>query len=246
MSSETTGRSAEAAARRPHYVPAGDTLIWRYMKMNSFLELLSGHLVQTRIDVLNDAAEGSYGYRDIRFSPEIRRSEGDNAAVIRAARKRVAATYWFEFEERESYGMWSVYGRTGESVAIETTVGDLRAVLERQGKVRIERMRYEPMRGEIDDLATLFFHKRREYKEEREIRSVQLFDRPIAETIVDQRLSLDDLNRLVKRIILAPDSRRTFVDAVEHVVESVFAFEGSRFAGEIAGSALDEDLIPQT
>lgn len=87
------------------YIPADRTPLWRYMKLNSFLELLSGHLVQTRIDVLNDAAEGAYGYRDIRFSAEIRGERADNAAVIRKARKRVAATYWFEFEERESYGM---------------------------------------------------------------------------------------------------------------------------------------------
>jgi hypothetical protein len=141
--------------------------------------------------------------------------------------------------------MWSVYGRSGESVAIETNVGALHEVLGREGKVRIERMRYEPMQGPIDDIATLFFHKRREYKEEREIRSVQVFDKPLADPIVDQRLSLDDLNTLIRRIILAPDSRQTFIDAVKHTVESIFAFEGKHFTGEIAGSALDQDLVPQ-
>lgn len=181
------------------YIPAGETLLWRYMKLNSFLELLSGHLIQTRIDVLNDAAEGAYGYKHIRLS-----GASDVPQAIREARQRVVATYWFEFEERESSGMWSVYGRTGESVAI-------------------------------------FFHKRREYKEEREIRSVQVFPARLKESIVDQRLSLDDLNRLVKRIILAPDSRQTFIEAVKHVVESVFAFEHRRFAGEICGSALDQE-----
>lgn len=227
------------------YVPPDDTLLWRYMKLNSFLELLSGHLVQTRIDTLNDAAEGAYGYRHIRFSRELAEGERDTAALIRRARTRVAATYWYEFEERESYGMWSVYGRTGESVAIETTVGRLRRVLGRAGEVRVERMRYEPMRGEIDDIASLFFHKRREYKEEREIRSVQVFQEPLEEPIVDQRLSLDDLNAFITRIILAPDSRETFISAVRHVVESVFAFDGKRFAGKISGSSLDEDLVPQ-
>ncbi len=233
------------------YIPTDDTLLWRYMKLNSFLELLTGHLIQTRIDVLSDAAEGAYGYKHISFTPKLRRAHlgagaaHDNAEVIRRARMRVAATYWFEFEERESYGMWNVYGRTGESVAIETSVGVLRELLSRKGEVRIERMRYEPMKGEIDDIATLFFHKRREYKEEREIRSVQVFKEPLEGTIVDQRLSLDDLNALIRRIILAPDSRQTFINAVKHTVESIFAFEGKRFKGEICGSSLDEDLIPQ-
>jgi hypothetical protein len=227
------------------FIPSDDTRLWRYMKLNSFLELLSGHLIQTRIDVLNDAAEGAYGYQQISFAPPLRDGERNNEDVIRAARTRVAATYWFEFEERESHGMWNVYGRTGESVAIETTVGALRGLLGREGQVRIERMRYEPMKGEIDDIATLFFHKRREYKEEREIRSVQVFKEPLKDTIVDQRLSLDDLNTLVKRIILAPDSRQTFIDAVKHIVESVFAFDRKTFSGEICGSALDEDLVPQ-
>jgi hypothetical protein len=222
------------------YIPSDDTRLWRYMKMNSFLELLSGHLIQTRIDVLNDAAEGAYGYKHIRF-----RNGTDTVEAIRKARRQVVATYWFEFEERESYGMWNVYGRTGESVAIETSVGALRELLRGEGQARIERMRYEPMRGKIDDIATLFFHKRREYKEEREIRSVQVFKEPLTDTIVDQRLSLDDLNALIRRIILAPDSRQTFIEAVKHIVESVFAFEGKRFNGEICGSSLDEDLIPQ-
>lgn len=222
------------------YIPDDDTLLWRHMKLNSFLELLSGHLIQTRIDVLNDAAEGAFGYKHIRFP------DGTGAIeAIRRARTQVAATYWFEFEERESYGMWSVYGRSGESVAIETSVGALRELLGREGQVRIERMRYEPMRGEIDDVATLFFHKRREYKEEREIRSVQVFKEPLKDTIVDQRLSLHDLNTLIRRIILAPDSRQTFIEAVKHIVESVFSFDGKRFTGEICGSSLDDDLIPQ-
>ena len=222
------------------YIPAGQTRLWRYMKLNSFLELISGHLVQTRIDVLNDAAEGAYGYKQIRLN-----GAQDKIEAIRKARTQVAATYGFEFEERESYGMWNVYGRTGESVAIETTVGALRELLGREGQVRIERMRYEPMRGAVDDIAELFFHKRREYKEEREIRSVQVFPEPLEDTIVDQRLSLDDLNMLIGRIVLAPDSRQTFIDAVKHIVESVFAFEGKKFSGEICGSSLDEDLVPQ-
>jgi hypothetical protein len=216
------------------------------MKMNSFLELLTGHLVQSRIDVLGDAAEGAYGWKNIRLSPELLQRLGmdDAAGAIRKARTYAAATYWIEFE-RESHGMWKIYGRTGESVAVETTVGELREVLRRAGDTRIERMRYEPMRGEVADLHTLFFHKRREYKDEREIRSVQIFDRPLSEPIFDQPLSLDDRNALMRRIILAPDSRQTFVHAVKQIVASVFAYEGGSYTGEICGSSLDEDLIPQ-
>lgn len=233
------------------FVPADDTVIWRYMKMNSFLELLSGHLVQTRIDMLHDAAEGAYGWKHVRFAPHVLErlqmpggESKDAAAIIRRARTHAAATYWFEFD-RESYGMWNVYGRSGESVAIETTVGALRAVLARAGEARVERMRYDPLQGEIADVHTLFFHKRREYKEEREIRSVQIFPEPLEEPIVDQRLSPGDLNVLMKRIILAPDSRDTFVDAINQIVEAVFAYNGKRYEGEICGSSLDEDLIPQ-
>jgi hypothetical protein len=220
------------------------------MKLNSFLELLSGHLVQSRIDMLHDAAEGAYGFKKIRFAPSLLQrlnvngASPDPADVIRRARTHVSATYWYEFEQRESFGMWNVYGRTGESVAVETTVGALRKVLSRKGEPRIERMRYEPMQGEIDNIHTLFFHKRREYKEEREIRSVQVFSKPLEDPIFDQHVSLDDLNTLMKRIILAPDSRDTFIDAVTRIVNSVFAYEDKRFTGEICSSALDEDLVP--
>jgi hypothetical protein len=235
-------------------IPADDTVIWRYMKLNSFLELLSGHFVQTRIDMLHDPREGAYGWKDIRFAPVVleklhvngaSRSAGDHAAaeIIRQARKHAAATYWFEFDA-ESYGMWNVYGRAGESVAVETTVAALRSVLARQGEVHIERMRYEPMKGDIADVHTLFFHKQREYKDEREIRSVQIFSEPLEEPVLDQQLSIDDLNGLMRRIILAPDSRGTFTDAVKRIVESVFARERAEYTGEICASALDEDLVP--
>ncbi|HEV3154456.1 MAG TPA: hypothetical protein VGZ02_11680 [Candidatus Baltobacteraceae bacterium] len=227
-----------------------DTVIWRYMKLNSFLELLSGHLIQTRIDTLYDASEGAYGWRNMHFSPELLRRLGQSGEpddiqdAIRKARMHAVATYWFEFD-RESYGMWRVYGRSGESVAVETTVGALRKVLSRSGEAWIDRMQYTPMEGEIDRIHTLFFHKRREYKEEQEIRSVQVFDKPLDGPIVDQQLSLDDLNALVKRIILAPYSRKTFIEAVNKIVRAVFAQERKRFAGEICSSALDEDLVPQ-
>jgi hypothetical protein len=235
-------------------IPADDTVIWRYMKLNSFLELLSGHFVQTRIDMLHDPREGAYGWKDIRFARVVLEklhvngasgSAHDHAAaeIIRQARKHAAATYWFEFDA-ESYGMWNVYGRAGESVAVETTVAALRSVLARQGEVHIERMRYEPMKGDIADVHTLFFHKQREYKDEREIRSVQIFSEPLEEPVLDQQLSIDDLNGLMRRIILAPDSRRTFTDAVKRIVESVFARERAEYTGEICASSLDEDLVP--
>jgi len=106
-------------------------------------------------------------------------------------------------------------------------------------------MQYTPMEGEINDVKTLFFHKRREYKEEQEIRSVQVFDHPREEPIVDQRVSSDDLNALVKRIILAPDSRETFVEAVNRIVKATFALDNKTFAGEICRSVLDDDLVRQ-
>jgi hypothetical protein len=94
-------------------------------------------------------------------------------------------------------------------------------------------------------LHTLFFHKRGEFRDEREIRSVQIFDQPLNEPVFDQKLSLDDRNALMRRIILAPDSRQTFVNAVKQLVHSVFAYGNGRYTGQICGSSLDEDLIPQ-
>ncbi len=243
-------RPERGRAVKPEGEAREATVIWRYMKLNSFLELLSGHLIQTRIDTLYDASEGAYGWKSVRFArPLLRRLGFDGKTpstedVIRAARTHAVATYWFEFD-RESYGMWNIYGRSGESVAIETTVGALREMLARNGEVRIERMRYEPMEGEISDIHKIFFHKRREYKEEQEIRSVQIFRQPIDGPIVDQQLSLDDLNALVRRIILAPDSRPTFIDAVKKLVTAVFALERKRFGGQIDRSVLDEELVPQ-
>jgi len=243
-----------------YYVPDDDTRIWRYIRLNSFLELMTGNLVQVRIDAFNDPTEGSYGLREVTIEPTALQAAGikvESTAtwredVLREARLHALATCWFEYRT-ESFAMWNVYGRLGESVAIESTVGalrdalgqggELRTTFEQGGAIRIERMRYTPATGAISDLRELFFHKRPEFEYEQEIRSLWMLPHRVGGRVHNTGLLLQDLNKFIRKIIVAPGNRAIFPGAICSIVNAMFNVGSLRFEGEIVPSALDEYIV---
>lgn len=232
------------------HVPTDDIKIWRYMRLNSFLELLTTNLVQVRIDAFNDPTEGTYGYKDAVLDQDALRlakipitaEPSWKEDVLREARLHAIATCWFEHRV-ESFAMWNIYGRLSESVAIETTVGDLRAALSGEPEVRVERMRYTPLTGTVTDLRDLFFHKRPEFAYEQEIRSLRLFPHRVGSRVYNSVLGLDHLNRFIHRIIVAPGNRALFPTAIQTIVTAMFNIAGLKFHGDIVASTLDEYIV---
>jgi hypothetical protein len=232
-------------------VPTDDVIIRRYIKMHRFVELLYGLFVQVRADAFDDAAEGAYFTATTRFAESVFQNlaiqEGAAPAqIVRQARLRTMTTCWYE-GERESFGMWNVYSRLRESVAIESTVGQLRAVLRlSNSESRIERVRYSQLDGLVDDFASLFLHKREEYNYEGEIRSVWTRSpSQFGGQFHNTRLDLNQLGTFLNRIILAPGSGQTFLEAVRFIVEAAFHIGNRRFNGRIDRSNLDTLLVPQ-
>ena len=230
-------------------VPHDGIVIRRYMRLSSFLVLLSGNLVQVRADAYQDAAEGAYGLHNVRFSLGVRRflklpPEASNETVVRNAREHTLCTCWYE-GEYESFAMWNVFGLVGEAVAIETTVGALRAVLRDLGGLRVERVRYEPMEGLIEDVPSIFFRKRWEYEYEHEVRTVQVLPERVGSRIYNQAIDLNDKNQLIKKIIIGPQSNPMLRNSIETAVSAIFSAAKMTFDGDIVPSALDADIVPQ-
>jgi hypothetical protein len=232
-------------------VPDDDVLIRRYIKLNSFLELLCGQLVQVRTDAFDDPAEGAYFSPATTFTTGLchRLGLGSGAhphEVIREARLHALATCWYE-GARESFAMWNVYGRMRESVAIESTVGNLKAALGKlTPNVRVERVRYSKINWEIDDYGDLFFHKQPEYAYEQEVRSIWTLDSDrVGSRVHNTHLSARELGTFIQRIIVAPGSRRMFYDAIVYIVQATFHMAGVPFARPIEHSSLDSLVVYQ-
>ena len=223
--------------------------IWRFLRLNAFIELIAGNFVQVRADAFDDPMEGAFGFKDTQISRfllseihlDLPASTTWKNEILSGLKSRALITSWFEFD-RESYAMWRVYGRIGESVAIVTTVGQLRRVLADQ-PVRIERIRYNPLCGEITDLREPFFHKTPEYAYEREIRSVQIQKRPVGSKIYNKGLTLSELDEFINKVVVAPGNRAILPQAVQTIVTGVFNIAGMRFSGSIEPSQLDQYLI---
>jgi len=234
----------------PNPIPPGETIIRRYMKFPQFLLLLTGNLVQTRIDAYQDSSEGAFGLRDVTFAPTVYESLGlqhalDPENIVREARLRAVATCWYE-GEYESFAMWSIFGHLGGAIAIETTVDKLRATLLAPAEnFRIERVRYRPMTGMISDFGDLFFHKRHEYAYESEIRTLQTFPNRVGSKIHNQALMLTDLNNFINKIITAPNSNPMLLTSLKTVVAAIFNIDRRTFEGKILPSDLDQGLVRQ-
>lgn len=224
--------------------------------MDSFVELVTSlSLAQLRIDLFEDAAEGAYRVRDDLQIPEgvyeqvglSKPTKPSFEELVRLARLRAYATCWYE-GERESYGMWRVYGRPHESVAIQTTVGEVRSLL--GSSFRIERVRYERMKpGDVSDLSDLFFFKREEYEYECEIRSLQVTPTKTRDEITPRVILANigpRLESFIDRVIVAPSSRESFFNAVRSILQSAYRAENRTFdISRLQRSTLDEYLVVQ-
>jgi hypothetical protein len=222
-------------------------ILWRFLRLNSFLELLTGNLVQVRADAFDDPMEGAFGFKNVRIDRQALADVSLSFSlpmleILNGLRQRVAITCWFEFDQ-ESYAMWRIYGRLGESVAIETTVGQLRELLRDQDNMRIERVKYEPLQDEITDLRDPFFRKTPEYNFEREVRSVRLFPHVLGGKLFNKRVSPAEFDRFINRIIVAPGNRAILHQAIQTTVAGVFNIPKMYFRGPIEASRLDRYLI---
>jgi hypothetical protein len=238
-----------------------ETPIWRYIQLGPFLELLMNScLFQARVDTFDDMAEGAYGYRAVTIDESVARylrienrffvdDTGRHSLplsatdIIKAAREKTFVTCWFTHEDNESYGMWRVYGRDPFAVAIVTTVGALRNIFTSES-TRIGQVVYSSLPLKVCDVHTLFFHKREEYRDEREVRSVRVIQEATTDRFLMQPLTAEQMDALLSRIVVAPGMRRTMYDTLLAVIQNRFALLNRAFeASRLQHSSLDRDLL---
>jgi hypothetical protein len=142
--------------------------------------------------------------------------------------------------------MWRIYGEDAFAVAIETTVGALRAVFGNGTNVAIGGVEYTRLPTHIDFAHELFFHKRPEFESEREVRSVQVFPDRIAGKVQLQAVAPSVMDGLLSGIVAAPGMRGTMYRSLQALVVALLAGQGRVFeAHRFRRSTLDEEQLPQ-
>jgi hypothetical protein len=157
--------------------PPDDTVIWRYLSFFSFEELVRLKKLRFhRADRFQDPLEGTLTEKEM----EERRAASGLSPLEKLSvltRQFAFVSCWRE-SDHESMAMWERYNRGEGTVAIKSTVGRLKSLLQKQremccvGKVNYV---HRPTYSEQEVGPTVVFRKDISYDFEKEVRGV-IFD----------------------------------------------------------------------
>lgn len=201
--------------------------IWRYMDFTKFVSLLHTRaLFFSRTDKLGDPFEGSCARKSVKKRAKIfdSRYAGD---FFKLLREFTAVSCWY-LSIYESAAMWKLHLKSDEGIAIKSSYRRLRDCLEASGcKAIISKVRYidyEKEKMPIDFLSP-FFHKRKSFRHERELRACiqrlpkkgfsERSKRPFENGVYVPV----DIGRLINGIYLAPQTPKWLVELVQSVTK---------------------------
>jgi hypothetical protein len=140
------------------------------------------------------------------------------AERVRTAHKEAAAkfgvTCWHE-SEHESDAMWKLYSASGQAVAIESTVGQLKASLGNRNGLVVERVRYMDFDRDPIEKGHRHYHlfiKRKCFDHEKEVRATILLPQEGKGVLIPC-----DLDALVTCVHVSPLVEGFVKDAIESV-----------------------------
>ncbi|MBP6301949.1 MAG: hypothetical protein KBB37_06680 [Bacteroidia bacterium] len=215
--------------------------VWRYMDFTKMISLIdTRRLFFTRADLFSDPFEGSYPKINVEarnFVPqEIPEEESEN--YLEAMKKmgntnkhwpRYTAISCWHMNEYESAAMWSLYLKSDEGIAVQSTYKKLKKSIIDDNKVYLGIVKYIDYEKDYIDAGNLFgpfVHKRKSFEHERELRGV-LMKWPKStngidfqeETIAGGVPIKVDIEELIEKIYVAPNAPRWFVDLVKTAIK---------------------------
>jgi len=202
--------------------------IWRYMDFTTFVSVLhKSALFFPRADKLDDPFEGSFPKANI----EQRADMAYLSEYYRMYLKLTVINSW-HLNGYESAAMWKLYLKSNEGIAIRSTFDRLtRSFTDRNAhKINVAKVKYinytrdPPIR---EDSLSPYFHKRKNFQHERELRAViQEFRYKKNGDICFDRSPFGDglyvpvdLDLLVDRVYVAPGCPPWQRELVESVLD---------------------------
>lgn len=226
--------------------------IWRYMDFAKFVSMLhTGHLHFTRLDGFGDPFEGALPKRHVQAVRQARVEHQEknpelwehfkNLGQVKSSateeyqelRTRIAVNCWHK-NEQESAAMWSLYLKSENGIAIQSTYKKLAESFNSNDKTvivwvgMVKYIDYEKeMFEDFNNMLLPALHKRASFQHENELRAVvcgstpyegnlHLDMREFPETGVDVAV---DLGTLIDSIYVAPGTPEWFKQSVESVAE---------------------------
>jgi len=227
--------------------PDDSTVVWRYINFSKLISLLSKRaLFFSRLRYLeNDPWEGYYpklqftdnSYKQMaeELKWDLKNAESVSKTLIGGIEKRrndFAVSCW-TIDEHESDALWRIYA-PNQGVAIKSTVGRLKlAIRGFHGQVYIGKINYLDYNKEIIKIDNGFWPticKRMAFSYERELRLVtpeQKLNIPklnisfpgFSDKAGDRgELAPVDVMGLVEKIVIGPNERTWFLDAVKDTI----------------------------
>jgi hypothetical protein len=206
-------------------------VLWRYVDTAKFLDfLLNQRLFFPRGDTFPDKFEGAFTAPLKQKISDSFATEGIDSTYEEfklRLRQRVFLNCWHASVD-DSMAMWSIYGRSANSVAITTTVGRLRdclAAANIRHLVAIKRVRYikhwRNPKIEIRPYSNVFAYKVKAYDFEKEVRVIidrfsAEYDSPMLETGMYIPIAS---KKLIRSIVVAPEAPTWYLDIVQGVVD---------------------------
>lgn len=228
--------------------------IWRYIDFPKYVSMLCESAIYFhRADRYDRLFEGTLPELDVRESFAERRRDveallarsrifGDAETAILEGLERwyrrgpssVFLSCW-HINEHENFAMWHIFGSVRQAVAVSTSLGRLRASLERDDVFVGEVQYFDYATDRIDSAfhrAMPFMYKRKVYEYEREARAVYFREGARDDDI--GHLEPVDLRALVDRVIVAPYAGRWFERAVRRVTTELgYDFDIARSSMEL-------------
>jgi hypothetical protein len=172
--------------------PDDATPIWRYQDLGKLISMIERQaLFFSRVDRLGDPYEGArtlgetFARNLAAYSVAKKRGTSDREIVerlredARRRREHVFVNCWY-MGDHESDAMWRLYCRSGECVAISSTVGRLKSALsgapQRIFLAEIKYIDYGLQFLPSDSELQPFVHKRISFQHERELRAIATTD----------------------------------------------------------------------
>ena len=248
--------------------PANESVrIWRYMTFTKFMSLVDrAALYFARVDRLGDPFEGSYARKnlsgDLRPEEMIQSYESiepgskwvgsapmtpeHRAWSFNYGQRSTFANCW-HMNDYESAAMWSVYSRSGEGIAIQSTYQRLRDSFtspDHNQDVTIGTVKYiDYDRETVPESSVLYpyLHKRKSFEYEHELRAL-LIDTLTAPPAPGKYIDVT-LSSLIEAVYVSPRSSDWFTDLVRSMVAGMAARHNFGRDVPVINSRLDEAAL---
>ncbi|MDN3707589.1 DUF2971 domain-containing protein [Myroides ceti] len=222
------------------HIPSDDTLVWKYMDLSKFLDLLlSEKMFMSRSDKFEDQYEGTFSEPTYEEIKKLLKDNPEYLDAYKSKRKNIVISSWHT-NYYESYAMWQVFTKNNEGLAIQSTIGKLKqSLIEERIPQNIGEVNYIDYKKEhipFDDDFFPFLFKRKSFQYENELRI--LADVTPLDINVNEGVKIQvDVHTMIEKLYIHPKSENWYKKLVIEIVTKL------GFEFEIEKSDLESDIL---